>query len=97
MLLFPLDMMVNSVCQHLMWKEGCHYQLGNIKRGFLIGSMRSWSDVIFRLILSWNNSLGKINHTEMRFNLCTWLGEISSCSCLTVLPGPAWVMGGNSI
>ena len=22
---------------------------------------------------------------------CTWFGEISSCSCLTVLPGPAWV------
>ena len=21
-----------------------------------------------------------------------WLGEISSCSCLTVLPGPAWVL-----
>ena len=30
--------------------------------------------------------------TEMRYNLCTWLGEISSCSCLTVLPGPAWVL-----
>ena len=30
--------------------------------------------------------------TEMRFILCTWLGELSSCSCLTVLPGPAWVM-----
>ena len=23
---------------------------------------------------------------------CTWLREISSCSCLTVLPGPAWVL-----
>ena len=30
--------------------------------------------------------------TEMRFILCTWLGEISSCSFLTVLPGPAWVL-----
>ena len=30
--------------------------------------------------------------TEMRFNLCTWLGEFSSCSCLTVLPGPARVL-----
>ena len=28
----------------------------------------------------------------MRFILCTWLGEISSCSFLTVLPGPAWVL-----
>ena len=27
--------------------------------------------------------------TEMRFNLCTWLGDIFSCSCLTVLPDPA--------
>ena len=24
--------------------------------------------------------------TEMRFNVCTWFGEISSCFCLTVLP-----------
>ena len=23
---------------------------------------------------------------------CTWLGEISTCSCLTALPGPAWVL-----
>ena len=30
--------------------------------------------------------------TETRFNLSTWLGEISSCSCLTVLTGPAWVL-----
>ena len=30
--------------------------------------------------------------TEMRFILCTWLVEISSCSFLTVLPGPAWVL-----
>ena len=30
--------------------------------------------------------------TEMRFNLCMWLGEVSSCSCLTVLPGPAWIL-----
>ena len=30
--------------------------------------------------------------TEMRFIICTWFGEISSCSCLTVLPGPAWVL-----
>ena len=22
----------------------------------------------------------------------TWLREVSSCSCLTVLPGPAWVL-----
>ena len=30
-----------------------------------------------------------ISFTEMRFNLWTWLGEDSSCSCSTVLPGPA--------
>ena len=23
---------------------------------------------------------------------CTWFGEISSCSSLTDLPGPAWVL-----
>ena len=23
---------------------------------------------------------------------CTWLREISSCSCLNVLPGPAWLL-----
>ena len=30
--------------------------------------------------------------TEGKIKVCTWLREISSCSCLTVLPGPAWVL-----
>ena len=30
--------------------------------------------------------------TEPRKRLGTWLREISSCSCLTFLPGPAWVL-----
>ena len=30
--------------------------------------------------------------TEPRKSLGTWLREISPCSCLTVLPGPAWVL-----
>ena len=30
--------------------------------------------------------------TEPRMSLGTWLREISSCSCLTFLPGPAWVL-----
>ena len=30
--------------------------------------------------------------TEMIFILCTWFGEISSCSCFTALPGPARVL-----
>ena len=30
--------------------------------------------------------------TEHPENVCTWLREVSSCSCLTVLPGPAWVL-----
>ena len=32
------------------------------------------------------------NCTEHPENVCTWLRDISSCSCLTVLPGPAWVL-----
>ena len=30
--------------------------------------------------------------TEPRKKVCTWLREICFCSCLTVLPGPAWVL-----
>ena len=30
--------------------------------------------------------------TEGEIKVCTWLREICSCSCLTVLPGPAWVL-----
>ena len=30
--------------------------------------------------------------TEGEIKVCTWLREISSCSCLTVLPCPAWVL-----
>ena len=30
--------------------------------------------------------------TERQIKVCTWWREISSWSCLTVLPGPAWVL-----
>ena len=30
--------------------------------------------------------------TERQIKVCTWSREISSCSCLTVLPGPARVL-----
>ena len=30
--------------------------------------------------------------TEPGIKACTWLREISSYSCLTVLPGPAWLL-----
>ena len=30
--------------------------------------------------------------TEGEIKVCTWLQEISSFSCLTVLPGPAWLL-----
>ena len=30
--------------------------------------------------------------TEPRKSFGTWLREVSSCSCLTYLPGPAWVL-----
>ena len=30
--------------------------------------------------------------TRCEYMACTWLGEISSCSCFTALPGPAWVL-----
>ena len=33
--------------------------------------------------------------TEPGKSLGTWLREISSCSCLTVLPGPAWLLLNN--
>ena len=31
-------------------------------------------------------------YTEAGIKACTWLREMSSCSCLTVLPGPAWLL-----
>ena len=31
-------------------------------------------------------------HTEPEIMVCTWLGELCYCSCLPVLPGPAWVL-----
>ena len=30
--------------------------------------------------------------TEPGIKACMWLGEISSCSCLTVLPCPTWLL-----
>ena len=31
-------------------------------------------------------------YTEEKIKVCTRFREISSCSCLTALPGPAWVL-----
>ena len=36
-----------------------------------------------------------IHYTEHPENVCTWLREISFCSCLTVLLGLAWVLLSN--
>ena len=33
-----------------------------------------------------------VSTTERQIKVCTYLREISSCFCLTVLPGPAWVL-----
>ena len=30
--------------------------------------------------------------TEKQIKVCTWLREFCSCSCLTVLPGPSWLL-----
>ena len=34
----------------------------------------------------------KFEFTELPKMVCTWLRDICSCSCLPVLPGPAWVL-----
>ena len=38
------------------------------------------------------NKVSTILHTEGEIKVCMWLREISSCTCLTVLPGPDWVL-----
>ena len=37
-------------------------------------------------------SLTLVVNTEPEVMICTWLGETASCSCLTALPGPVWVL-----
>ena len=38
-------------------------------------------------------SVAQLNYTtEPPEKVCTWLQEISSCSCLTFLSGPAWLL-----
>ena len=55
----------------------------------LLGGLHIWLRQNFHILLPPPPTLLS---TEMRFNLFLWLGEISSCSCWTVLPGPAWVL-----
>ena len=33
--------------------------------------------------------------TEPEKKVCTWSGDLNYCSCLPVLPGPAWVLLSN--
>ena len=44
------------------------------------------------LILTRSYAGNKCTNTEGEIKVCTWLREIPSCSCFTVLPGPAWVL-----
>ena len=37
-------------------------------------------------------SVKPVPFTEPEINVCTWLGELHYCSCLTALCGPAWVL-----
>ena len=59
-----------------------------------------WAGAVYIFFNQWGEQalgLGAIytvqgEPTELPKNVCTWLREISSCSCLPVLPGPAWVL-----
>ena len=43
-----------------------------------------------RHLITFSSPIGQSGYTEVEIKVCTWLREIYSCSCLTVLPGPAW-------
>ena len=45
-----------------------------------------------RIILNVEFHRNALSFTEGKIKVCTWLREISSCSCLTELPGPARVL-----
>ena len=53
----------------------------------------SWLKFIFSpILLQLLSSNYHMHCTEAPEISCTWLGEIYSCSSLTFLPGPAWVL-----
>ena len=78
---------VRLLCLHEVgWSQLLLLRWELASRSFLrLKSDSRWSK-------SFYSYLSAGGYTEMRFILCTWLGEISSSSFLTVLPGPAWVM-----
>ena len=53
-----------------------------------------WNFDSFLRIEFWNSSQAETRKpsTGSDLNVLTWLREFSSCSCLTALPGPAWVL-----
>ena len=44
------------------------------------------------IVTSAGTVVSQKSYTEPRKSLGTWLREISTCYCLTFLPGPAWVL-----
>ena len=50
----------------------------------LVGMLASW--------LGGCHWVMETHYTEATEKAWTWLGEISSCSCLTYLPGTAWIL-----
>ena len=70
-------------------------EIGRSDSGFWVFIMRSIR-IRHRIQQMLRLSERAKDSTEPRKSIGTWLREISSCSCLTFLPGPAWVLLSNT-
>ena len=61
--------------------------IGSLQRTFLKALQSNLFHVLGQI-----STLCPVSTTEGKIKVCMWLREISSCSRLTVLPGPAWVL-----
>ena len=58
----------------------------------IVYSQNVWMPLAPETCRKKGDSIYDVHTTELRKRLGTWLQEISSCSCLMFLPGPAWVL-----
>ena len=90
-----IDIVIQTVSHNEVAKNQGILACGSvavIDRAGAIVSIVVHSDTLEPIALALSLSTPRSTYKEMRFNLCTWFGEISSCSCLTALPGPALVV-----
>ena len=87
-----------AIATHPPLEVGSDWRVGREGGASRIAAKKSWLTFCVEWVgLGWVGGHTAtvrpcVGYTGSDYKVLTWLREFSSCSCLTALPGPAWVL-----